>query len=107
MSEQRHLVFTVGHSTHPFDRFVALLTQHGVTTVADVRSAPFSRFNPQFNKDVLEENLRARGLDMCFWTGTGRPFGRSRLLRERACSVCEAGAYGDVSQRHRACYPRR
>ena len=80
MSEQRHLVFTVGHSTHPFDRFVALLTQHGVTTVADVRSAPFSRFNPQFNKDVLEENLRAQGIRYVF---LGRELGARS--DDRAC----------------------
>ena len=66
MSKQRHLVLTVGHSTHPFDRFVTLLSQHGVTTVADVRSAPFSRFNPQFNKNALEQNLKAQGIRYVF-----------------------------------------
>ena len=55
MSEQLGSVFTIGHSTHSFEAFVALLKQHGVTALADVRSAPFSRFNPQFNRDALEQ----------------------------------------------------
>ena len=53
MNEQRHPVLTIGHSTHSIDAFIALLRQHGVTALADVRSAPFSRFNPQFNKETL------------------------------------------------------
>ncbi len=50
MNEQRHPVLTIGHSTHSIDAFIALLRQHGVTALADVRAAPFSRFNPQFNE---------------------------------------------------------
>ena len=51
------LVLTVGHSTHPLAIFLALLQRHGVTAVADVRSAPYSRFNPQFNRETLAEGL--------------------------------------------------
>lgn len=66
MSEQVGPVFTIGHSTHTFEAFVALLKQHGVTALADVRSAPFSRFNPQFNKDALESGLKAQGIKYVF-----------------------------------------
>jgi uncharacterized protein (DUF488 family) len=45
---------------------VNLLKQHTVTALADVRSAPFSRFNPQFNKDVLRRHLELRGLGYVF-----------------------------------------
>jgi uncharacterized protein (DUF488 family) len=45
---------------------VSLLKQHTVTAVADVRSAPFSRFNPQFNKHVLGRDLRLRGIGYVF-----------------------------------------
>ena len=61
-----HAVFTIGHSTHSFEVFAALLRQHGVTAVADVRSAPFSRFNPQFNREPLSEALKARGIRYIF-----------------------------------------
>ena len=59
-------VLTIGHSTHTIERFVELLRQHGVTALADVRSAPFSRFNPQFNKKALESSLRESGIAYVF-----------------------------------------
>ena len=66
MSEPRYPVLTIGHSTHPLEAFVALLKRHGVTALADVRSAPFSRFNPQYNKDALERGLKAEGITYVF-----------------------------------------
>lgn len=64
MSE--NAVYTIGHSTHPLDTFLALLKQHSVSAIADVRSSPFSRFNPQFNKDALERALKANGIKYVF-----------------------------------------
>ncbi|MGH8284375.1 MAG: DUF488 family protein [Steroidobacteraceae bacterium] len=55
-------VFTIGHSNHPIERFVSLLQQHGIEVVADVRSKPASRFNPQFNRKALEAALAANGI---------------------------------------------
>jgi len=66
MSEPRHLVLTVGHSRHSLDWFLTLLHQHAVTAVVDVRSAPFSRFNPQFNKDTLGRRLETHAIDYVF-----------------------------------------
>jgi uncharacterized protein (DUF488 family) len=47
------VVYTVGHSNHPIDNFLDLLSGNGITAVADVRSQPFSRRFPQFNKERL------------------------------------------------------
>jgi len=58
----RHSIFTIGHSTHPQERFIALLRQHGVTALCDVRSKPYSRVNPQFNREELEKALLAHGI---------------------------------------------
>jgi uncharacterized protein (DUF488 family) len=58
----RDTVFTIGHSTHPQERFVELLRQHGITALCDVRSTPYSRVNPQFNREQLEEALLAQGI---------------------------------------------
>jgi uncharacterized protein (DUF488 family) len=55
-------IFTIGHSTHPIERFVALLEGQGVEVLADVRSRPFSRFNPQFNREKLARSLAASGI---------------------------------------------
>lgn len=51
-------VLTIGHSTLPYERFLALLRQASITAVADVRTAPYSRHFPQFNQDVLRNELR-------------------------------------------------
>jgi uncharacterized protein (DUF488 family) len=48
-----HPVFTIGHSTRPIDAFVGLLRQNGVDVVADVRTVPKSRTNPQYNAGAL------------------------------------------------------
>lgn len=50
-------IYTVGHSTHPIDEFVALLEAHGVANIVDVRTIPKSRHNPQFGEDVLPGSL--------------------------------------------------
>ena len=59
-------ILTIGHSTHTFEAFVALLQRHRVSMLADVRSAPFSRYNPQFNRQPLARNLVARGIAYAF-----------------------------------------
>ena len=61
MSEDR-IVYTIGHSNHTLESFLGLLNQAGVTAVADVRSAPYSRHAPHFNKDDLRVALRRDGI---------------------------------------------
>lgn len=51
------VLYTLGHSTHPIDRFLALLGAHRIATLADVRSFPSSRRWPQFNQELLAEAL--------------------------------------------------
>lgn len=59
-------VFTVGHSNHSLEGFMALLLQHGVTALADVRSVPHSRRHPHFNRAALAAALETRGVDYVF-----------------------------------------
>jgi uncharacterized protein (DUF488 family) len=59
-------VLTVGHSTHSWEEFVALLRSAGVTAVADVRTSPYSRHFPHFNRDELREELRLDGISYVF-----------------------------------------
>lgn len=66
MNKNRHPVFTIGHSTHSTDEFIAILRQHSVTAVADVRSVPLSRFNPHYNKAIILSSLRAQGIKYVF-----------------------------------------
>jgi uncharacterized protein (DUF488 family) len=45
--------FTIGHSNHPLDRFLALLAQHAVEALVDIRRFPGSRKHPHFHRDNL------------------------------------------------------
>ncbi|HEX4050788.1 MAG TPA: DUF488 domain-containing protein [Steroidobacteraceae bacterium] len=55
-------IFTLGHSTLPIEQFVALLQTYGIEQLADVRTVPRSRHNPQFNSDALAHSLTAAGI---------------------------------------------
>lgn len=59
-------IFTIGHSTHTYERFVELLRGAGITAVADVRTSPHSRYFPQFTRGNLEAKLRADGIAYSF-----------------------------------------
>jgi uncharacterized protein (DUF488 family) len=59
-------ILTVGHSRHPLERFIALLEGAGATALADVRSAPMSRFSPHFNRGALAASLVAQGIGYVF-----------------------------------------
>ncbi len=55
-------IYAVGHSTRTAEELVELLHAHGVQTLADIRTVPRSRTNPQFNRDALPRTLAAEGL---------------------------------------------
>jgi uncharacterized protein (DUF488 family) len=59
-------IYTVGHSTHPQERFIGLLLKAGVTAISDVRSKPYSRVNPQFNREMLKQALKLNGISYVF-----------------------------------------
>lgn len=53
----KKIIFTLGHSTHKIEKFIDLLKMHNITAVCDVRSSPFSKYNPQYNCDNLKNTL--------------------------------------------------
>ncbi len=59
----RRKLYTVGHSTHPIERFLELLGEHRIATLADIRSFPSSRRWPQFNQAPFGEALGRAGVD--------------------------------------------
>jgi uncharacterized protein (DUF488 family) len=52
------IIFTIGHSTRQIDEFIKLLQGYGIKVLADVRTIPKSRHNPQFNDEALKQSLR-------------------------------------------------
>ena len=59
-------IFTIGHSTHPPEHFIGLLQQHRITAVGDVRSQPYSRHNPQYNRETIAAALKQHGIAYVF-----------------------------------------
>jgi len=57
-------IYTIGHSTRPLAELAEMLTDAGVTCLADVRGIPRSRTNPQFNVDSLPQALA--GSEICY-----------------------------------------
>lgn len=75
-------ILTIGHSNHGIEHFIELLRRHEVSAVGDVRSAPFSRFAPQFNKEALQASLRQAEIGYVF---LGRELGAR--TSDRSCYV--------------------
>ena len=66
MNGEDKVVLTIGHSKHSQEAFLALLRRHAITLLADVRSVPYSRFNPHFNRRALEDSLESIGIAYVF-----------------------------------------
>lgn len=65
------LIVTIGHSNRSLEEFIELLQLNDVQLVADVRTVPRSRYNPQFNRDTLPESLRQIGIGYQHMPGLG------------------------------------
>lgn len=60
------ILYTIGHSNRSLEEFLHVLEAHGITAIADVRSQPYSKRNPQFNRESLSESLKQRGIAYVF-----------------------------------------
>ncbi len=65
------IIYTVGHSTKTIDEFIALLKSNGIEKVADIRTIPRSRHNPQFNLETLPESLHREEIGYVHMKGLG------------------------------------
>ena len=70
-------IYSIGHSNHSLDVFLDLLKQHGIQSLVDVRSAPYSRYVPHFNRPELEDTVERRGIRYVYLGDElgGRPVG--------------------------------
>ncbi len=59
-------LYTVGHSVHTLPRFIDLLKRHRISAVCDVRSTPYSRIHPHFNREALREELKRHKIAYVF-----------------------------------------
>jgi uncharacterized protein (DUF488 family) len=98
-------LFTIGHSNHMLEKFIRLLEENHVGTLVDVRTAPYSRFNPQFNKENLAHALSEREIEYAFagkYLG-GRPSDpacyKSRALPAEGADYLREVDYPEVMKR--------
>lgn len=56
-ASHKKIIYTIGHSTHPIQEFIDILTHYKINHVVDIRTVPKSRHNPQFNKEDLHASL--------------------------------------------------
>jgi uncharacterized protein (DUF488 family) len=80
----RPALWTVGHSNHELARFLDLLGGEGIEAVIDVRSYPYSRYAPHFNREELQQSLAGAGLGYYFQGEAlgGRPSSEEHYDRE-------------------------
>jgi uncharacterized protein (DUF488 family) len=59
-------VYTIGHSAHSFEEFLRLLSEKRIEVVVDTRSAPYSKFAPQFDRESIQRDLAQSGIKYLF-----------------------------------------
>ena len=55
-------IYTIGHSNHTYEVFAGLLAGHGIEVLADLRSSPYSRYTPHFDRELLQRSLMDSGV---------------------------------------------
>ena len=92
-TDAKQPVFTIGHSNLEFPKFLALLKQHNIQAIADVRSSPYSQYNPHFNREPLQRALQEHGISYVF---LGEELGARRS--ERECYIHGRADYALISR---------
>lgn len=75
----KHTIYTIGHSTHSFEKFLAMLTAYQIKVLVDIRSLPGSKKFPQFDKENLQQLLQQNGIDYIHLIGLG---GRRKINKD-------------------------
>lgn len=75
MSKSEKLLYTIGHSNHSQEYFLEMLRSNEINCIVDVRSTPFSKYTPQFNKYELKKYLNKKGI---YYLHMGIEFGARR-----------------------------
>lgn len=66
MSDDSVPIYTIGYGSRAIDEFIATLQRYAIAYVVDVRSAPYSRYKPEYSKDALAAALTAAGIRYLF-----------------------------------------
>jgi uncharacterized protein (DUF488 family) len=68
-------IYTIGYGSRTVEEFIAVLQQHEIQFLVDIRSHPYSRFKPEFSREALERRLKECGIRYVFMGDTlgGQP----------------------------------
>jgi uncharacterized protein (DUF488 family) len=66
MEQYNTIIHTIGYAAHTVESFIAALEKFNITAIADVRSQPYSKFKPEFNKANLKKVLINNGIEYVF-----------------------------------------
>ena len=98
-------LFTIGHSNHSIEKFSRLLDENGIMILVDVRTAPYSHYNPQFNRENLQNSLALHDIQYAYagkYLG-GRPPDptcyKSRVLPKEGIDYLHEVDYPEVMKR--------
>ncbi len=86
-------IFTIGHSNHKLEYFIGILQKTGISAIADVRSSPYSRFTPHFNRKELEIALKRENIAYVF---LGDQLGAR--TKDRSCYIDGQASYERIEQ---------
>jgi uncharacterized protein (DUF488 family) len=99
------ILFTIGHSNHSIEKFTQLLDKNGIMILVDVRTAPYSHYNPQFNKENLQSYLALHDIQYAY---AGKYLGghpsdpscyKSRVLPKESVDYLHEVDYPEVMKR--------
>jgi uncharacterized protein (DUF488 family) len=68
---QQHIIYTIGHSTHSIEEFLAMLQSFDIKNLVDIRSLPGSRKYPQFDQENLQLVLPENGINYLYMKDLG------------------------------------
>ncbi len=99
MADECPGLYTIGHSNHSPEDFIALLERYQIRAVVDVRSVPYSGYNPHFNRGQVRALIRAEGIDY-FWAGKELG-GRDKISVTSAAFLGRMVQIADMASRSR------
>ena len=93
-------IYTIGHSNHTVESFITLLREHAIEVLVDVRSQPYSRYVPHFNREPLAHVLREQGFAYEYRGDRlgGRPVDEGFLLADGSVDYDRLRASQDFQQ---------
>lgn len=66
ISIEKKQIYTIGYSAFEIDEFVSILKLYNITAISDVRSSPYSKFKPDYNREFLSKKLKENNIQYVF-----------------------------------------